>query len=334
MLVIVPVGAVLFNCIVFGLAFFTDLKRFLGATLLAMVAIGAYFALCGGVAVLLKGRFPSEEAVGKRLSLMILTFLVMSGLFLYALLHLYEKIPMLRYHFEERGFAWAYFGMGVCNVFLTFLMEGIARYQAWETSWQETDQLYQAFKKSQLAGLKSQVNPHFLFNSLNSLSSLIQEDEAKAEQFLDEMSKVYRYMLRDDAQWVTLETEIKFTKSYLHLLDVRFGEALHVSWDIAERALQRGIAPLSLQVVIENAFSQNVMRKAHPLSIEVHTDAAGNLLIRHNIQRKVNASLTDTENGLDHLVAKYKLFQHPVQVKDDSETSMRTIAIPLVDIEP
>jgi two-component system LytT family sensor kinase len=90
-------------------------------------------------------------------------------------------------------------------------MEGIARFQRWKDSQNESEKLGAAYKQSQLNALRSQVNPHFLFNSLNTLSSLIEEDEEKAETFLNEMSKVYNYMLRsDNEQLVPLQYELKF----------------------------------------------------------------------------------------------------------------------------
>ena len=129
---------------------------------------------------------------------MIFTFLCMSGLFLLLMFKLYANIKYFSYKINEDSFVWAYFAMGISNVFLTFLHEGIARYENWKKNQEETELLKDAYQQSRLLGLKSQVNPHFLFNSLNSLSSLISEDEEEAEVFLDEMSKVYRYMLRND----------------------------------------------------------------------------------------------------------------------------------------
>jgi len=97
--------------------------------------------------------------------------------------------------------------------------------------------------QSQLLGLKSQINPHFLFNSLNSLSSLINEDEQEAEVFLDEMSKVYRYLLRsNDEELVTLQTELDFIRSYFYLLKTRLGRALELRINVPEEALEKNLA--------------------------------------------------------------------------------------------
>src|SRR5215217_6801615 len=111
-------------------------------------------------------------------------------------------------------------GAGV-NVFVTFIHEAVSRFEKWKAVLVENEQLKKEYMQSQLLGLKSQINPHFLFNSLNSLSCLINDDEQEAELFLDEMSKVYRYLLRNnDEELVSLHTELDFIRSYFYLLKV------------------------------------------------------------------------------------------------------------------
>jgi two-component system, LytTR family, sensor kinase len=328
MVSIVPISAFLFNVGLLGEQYISSVGYFLATTVTTAVALGFYFVLCGAVAVVFKNRLPAEHQLRRRLTVTILTFLVLSALYLYALFAFYSSVAYFNYRFNERGFVWAYFALGITNIFLTFLMEGISRYNEWKKSSEMTYKLNQAIKKSQLDGLRSQVNPHFLFNSLNSLSSLIQEDERQAEKFLDEMSKVYRYMLRDDPQWVPLETELKFIRSYLHLLHVRFGEALKVDMRVPESFYSKGIAPLTLQTIIENACAQNIVRKSTPLSITLFTNSAGDLVVQNNVMHKKSAENTDWEASLDHLVAKYKLLQQPLHV-DESVPGYRQITIPL-----
>ena len=100
-----------------------------------------FFVICGGVAVLMKKHFPSEREMGRRFTYMIFTFLLMSGLFLLLLFQGYEDIDFFNYRFDDDSFVWAYFGLGIGNVFLTFLHEGIARYENWKANLQETEQL-------------------------------------------------------------------------------------------------------------------------------------------------------------------------------------------------
>ena len=317
MLLVMPLFTITINYIILGSKYFTNWKIFLVATLLCGGAACIDFILCGWVAVALKARFPAEQQVQKRLTLMIITFLIISGLFLYSLFSGYEHVEILNYQFNEPGFVWSYFVLGILNIFLTFLMEGISRYKDWEKNRLETEELSRTYKQSQLQGLKSQVNPHFLFNSLNSLSSLIQDDEEKAERFLDEMSKVYRYMLRnDEEQLVTLETELKFIESYLHLLKARYGEGLQLRVTVDEEDKLKLLTPLALQVIIENTFSQNIISKSSPLIIAISSAGNGILEVKNNIQPKAITDAMDFEAGLDNLVKKYELLNQPLSVTD------------------
>jgi LytS/YehU family sensor histidine kinase len=210
-------------------------------------------------------------------------------------------------------------------------MECIYRYEKWKENLKETEAIKKTFSQSQLMGLKSQVNPHFLFNSLNSLSSLIAEDEKEAEMFLNEMSKVYRYMLRgDDEQLVPLQTELKFISSYTYLLGMRYGQSLQVHTAINETDLQKLVAPLSLQVLIENAFTQNTMSKAKPLLITICSKGNNEIMVQNNRQPKILSKNIDLEIELDNLVTKYRLLNASKVVIQDNE-QQRNVFIPLIE---
>ncbi|HOZ79116.1 MAG TPA: histidine kinase [Ferruginibacter sp.] len=325
-LVVIPF-TIIINSIILGSQYFFNWKIFLLATVITFIATCIDFMLCGFIAVALKKRFPEESRLFLRLSLMIFTFLLISGLFLYSLFHGFELIDLFNYRFDENAFTWSYYALGISNIFITFLMEGIARYKDWKQNWMETERLNEVYKQTQLNGLKSQVNPHFLFNSLNSLSGLIQDDEEKAEKFLDEMSKVYRYMLRNDnEQLVSLATELSFVRSYVYVLNTRYGSGLQISIDIKESSLDKLLAPLTLQVVIENSFSLNIVSKSTPLHIHISGDD-NRLVIENNIQPKTITDALDFEAGLDNLIRKYELLNMPVSVNDNS--AQRVIYIPL-----
>ena len=330
MAAVVPLFSVMINFIIFGKEYFLDLHLFLSATIIAGIGFTIDFILCGWVAVSMKHRFPREEQILKRLTVMILTFLVITALFLYALFRVYELVPFFYKAFDEWAFAWSFFAMGIINIFLTFLMEGISRYENWKQNWAETEKLKKAYKQSQLQGLKSQLNQHFLFNSLNSLSSLIQEDEERAEQFLDEMTKVYRYMLRlDEEKLVTVETELKFIESYRHLLKARFGDGLEVDSHIQPEDRYKLLPPLTLQVIVENAFSHNEVSKSSPLKILITSGEQGCICVTHNVQPKIITATLDTDAALDNLISKYELLSHlPVRINETDST--REILLPLL----
>lgn len=317
-IIILPITLII-NIVIFGKEYFGKWQIFLFATFVTAAGFSINFIVCGWVATQMKKHFPSKQQVGLRLTLMIISFILITGLFLFAFFRGYELVPFLHYNFNESGFIWAYVCMAIINIFLTLLMEALGRFESWKQNLTETEQLKRAFRQSQLQGLKSQVNPHFLFNSLNTLSSLIAEDEEKAEKFLNEMTKVYRYMLRsDDEPLVTLDTELKFIESYLYLLKARFGDGIDLKLEVAERDRLRLIPALSLQVLLENAFTRNTVSKLSPLSVEICSCAGDRVLIKHNRQEKTLKSENDTDTGLDNLVKKYALLdQSGVDIEED-----------------
>ena len=321
---------IIMNSIIFGPKFYSSINYFLASGFITALCFSVFFIICGGVAVLLKNRFPAERQVPRRLAVMIFTFLCLSGLFLLLLFKLYVNIKYFSYKLNEDSFVWAYFAMGISNVFLTFLHEGIARYENWKKNQEETELLKTSYQQSRLLGLKSQVNPHFLFNSLNSLSSLISEDEEEAEIFLDEMSKVYRYMLRNDEDnLVTLETELKFLDSYSYLLKARYGNGLQFKVDVNEADKGKFLPPLTLQTIIENSFTQNMISKSSPLLIKIYVDANDTLIISNNVQPKMIKENFDLENGIDNLVNKYHLLSLTAVSVEDTPTQ-RIIKLPLL----
>lgn len=330
MLITVPLFAFSFNLINFYSTYFSGLGPFLAYSFISLLGYTGYFISGRVLDVSLKKRLPAEHQLYMRLSIAVLVLLLITGLFLYFFLQWYALIPWFKYTFNESDFMWSFILLGILNIFLAFLMEGIEHYRYWKESYRETEKLNATYKQSQINGLKSQVNPHFLFNSLNSLSSLIQEDEDRAETFLNEMSKVYRYMLRnDDEQLVTLETELKFLSSYMHLLQARYGEGLQLQVNITGEHKTKILAPLTLQVVVENAFTQNVVSKSAPLHIEIFIEN-NCLVIKNNLQLKSVSGAIDFEAGLDNLIRKYELLGNTIHVKELSE-KQRTIIIPLLE---
>lgn len=326
--VVLPFSVIL-NIFIFGKLYFSGWAVFVSATLITAVAGAIDFIICGFVAVALKARFPEERQLPLRLTLMILMFLIITGLFLYTLFQGYENANFFGYTFNEHGFVWSYITMGILNIFLTFLHEGIARYEEWKVNLGETEQVRLAYKQSQLLGLKSQINPHFLFNSLNTLSSLINEDEAAAEKFLDEMSKIYRYMLRNDEdQLVSLQTEISFINSYFHLLNTRYSNALKLKLEIDDEEKTKLLPPLTLQVIVENAIVQNAFSKSAPLEITIST-RDGDLVVKNTVRRKIGNDNMEPETGLDNVIEKYRLMQGDPVVIDETKHE-RSIRVPLI----
>lgn len=322
--------AFLLNIIMFGWGYFSFGKTFFLATPLTFLILAASFILYGHIAVICRQRLPGDGNFLRRTVIMILLFLTISALLIFGIYQLYHGIGLLGDGRGENNFTWAYITTGIINIFLTFLNEGIYRFENWKTNLKETEELKLAYKQSQLIGLRSQVNPHFLFNSLNSLSGLIQEDTEKAEKFLDEMSKVYRYMLRNDEEaLVKLGTETQFIQSYFSLLKARYGDAVDLQLNIHDADKDKTLPPLSLQVIIENALYQNKTGKSSPLRISIESGNENNIVVKNNVQRKITVEALDQETALDNLIKKYQLMcQTPVEIHDTGNE--RRIILPLI----
>lgn len=161
--------------------------------------------------------------------------------------------------------------------------------------------------QSQYDVLKQQVNPHFLFNSLNVLTSLIKLEPDLAEKFSEELSKVYRYVLENkDYELVDLNTELNFLDAYIFLLNIRFVGKLHVNLNIQDENRNDKIIPLAMQLLIENAIKHNAMSKFNPLKIDIFIDKNNQLNIINNLQERPSY-VVSTGVGLVNIVNRYQL---------------------------
>lgn len=183
--------------------------------------------------------------------------------------------------------------------------------------------------QSQFDVLKQQVNPHFLFNSLNVLTSLIKLDPDLAERFSENLSKVYRYVLENkDHELVDLRTELQFLDAYLLLLNIRFIDKLKVSIHVPDERLNDLIIPLAMQLLIENAIKHNAMSKAVPLSIEIFIDRDNYLNIVNNLNERPS-QLISTGIGLKNIENRYLLLNNTKPVFEKTETQF-VARVPLV----
>lgn len=170
----------------------------------------------------------------------------------------------------------------------------------------EKERLKQQSLQNELAALKNQVNPHFLFNSLNSLSLLVREDQKAAGRFINKLSFLYRYILQSkDQDLVTLKEELRFLESYIHLIEVRYRENFMVNINIKDDLLQNKIPTLALQLLMENAVKHNEISDDRPLKVEVF-DEGDHLVIKNRLQERTG-NLESTNIGLSNLNVRFKL---------------------------
>ncbi|MHA6278594.1 sensor histidine kinase [Salinimicrobium sp. CAU 1759] len=160
--------------------------------------------------------------------------------------------------------------------------------------------------QAQLEGLKNQINPHFLFNSLNVLRSLITYNKAQAKEFVTRLSTVYRSLLvHSEKKLVSLEQEMKLTEAYIYLLNTRFGPNLRFDIDIEKEHLDLLLPPGSLQMLIENAVKHNGSTRKNPLSISIISKNKS-LVIKNNLQPRLD-SIESTKTGLQNIRRRYEL---------------------------
>ncbi len=198
-------------------------------------------------------------------------------------------------------------------------------------NWKKSVVMQEQMKREQLAlqyeTLKSQVNPHFLFNSLNAVTSLISTEPEKAILFVKKLSEVFRYVLEQkDKEIITLESELEFLESYIFLQKIRFGENLKVNIHVSDHQLL--IVPLSLQMLVENAIKHNVISKEFPLTINISSKGKDYLAVSNNLKKK--PAFNSNNMGLENIRSKYYFFtQNPVVV-NESESEF-TVEIPLIE---
>jgi two-component system, LytTR family, sensor kinase len=242
---------------------------------------------------------------------------------------LYDRLDILGYKlFGNDLLKGILVGFAVNLVFST-LWEAMYIMDKHKESLAEKELLSQMSLQQEFDVLKSQVNPHFLFNCFNTLSSLINEDAKKAEIFLDELSKVYRYLLRNnEAGLSTLENEMKFIESYFRLLKTRHGDAVQFQVEADKRYDHYLLPSLSLQLLVENAVKHNVLSKNKPLMIDIFTTAGNKLIVNNNLQRRTIKGPSN-RIGLDNIKTKYKLLgQSGFHVMEDGKNF--TVVLPLI----
>ena len=219
----------------------------------------------------------------------------------------------------------------VCVIFITHVYETVFLVKETESEMVRNEQLERAKAEAELEALKNQIDPHFIFNSLNTLSHLIEEKPLKAKQFNDNLADVYRYILQNKARdLVLLKEEMGFLQNYFALLKIRFENAVQmhllVTGDNADQYL---IPPISLQILVENAIKHNEFSEKLPLAIEIKL--ANDQLVISNPIRKKMLRKPSSKIGLQNLRERYRLITNKEIVIDEGENDFK-VTLPVLKI--
>lgn len=184
--------------------------------------------------------------------------------------------------------------------------------------------------QSELEVLKLQLDPHFLFNNFSTLTQLIQTNKTDAQLFLSHLSRVYRYVLASSKKNITtLEEEIKFVESYFHLIKIRQGEAIALDIKLDEADFRKGIPPVTLQLLIENAIKHNISTIRQPLKIAIESSGDGSILVRNNLQL-MKIDYKGTGLGLNNIRKRYELLSGRVPELKETPGSF-AVCLPLLN---
>ncbi|WP_080058022.1 sensor histidine kinase [Spirosoma aerolatum] len=349
-----------------GEAYLQSLSTFLGATVFVWLLSTIAFIGHDWVADAIARRYPELSQTLVRAGLLCLAFIGLSTTFLTIYTWLFIRFRPFSSQLTYETVP-AVFGFDLVAIFLLVgIYETSYSMYRWQQYQMNKEKLKKENLRGQLQGLRSQVNPHFLFNSLNSLSSLIAEEPKRAELFVDQMARVYRYMLQtnqrsgsaassgrhpnklvgptalfslqtpigdESDELASLDEELAFIDSYFHLLKTRHGDGLQLNVQVADQYRQHQLPPLTLQLLVENAVKHNVILASRPLCIDILTTDQGNLVVRNNLQKKTSRSesvkMDSTQVGLNNIQAKYELLACPVPTIETGPEYF-TITLPLL----
>jgi hypothetical protein len=284
---------------------FTELmsRLIIGTALSLLVTIPALYINSGLVRVL-SSKFPWDRYFAKRLIAELAGAIAIAALLSAILTLIAHAINPyedgLRANIINNFLIFA-----VANIIYVAVIEAYVFFRDWKTESMRVQMLEKENAIARFENLKAQINPHFLFNSLNTLSNLVYTDSDLADEYIQEFSRIYRYILDNlDRTVVNLADELDFARSYLFLQRIRYGKSLENEIDIEAEYLDYFVPAMSLQLLLENCVKHNAITNGRPLTIEIFA-AEDYLVVRNNYQKK-DIPGGSTGIGLANLRRRYE----------------------------
>lgn len=260
----------------------------------------------------------------QRLLVSIVVFLIIDPLLLRF------HLSLFRPHTNEHLFRFLFNINMVITVIMTIMFAQIFRLLEYNYKIRLSNaSLLKTNAETRFEVLKNQVNPHFLFNSLNTINSLIVTDQQAAVNFVNSMSDVYRYVLKShEVNSIQLQEELHFIAAYTHMLKGRYGNKMHIAVDVQPKYLQYRVPPMALQILIENAVKHNIASHSKPLHIQIFANEQAGLVVENNLQKRIDPE-PSTGVGLQNLNQRCKyLSNHHLDIRQ-TKTSF-SVTIPLI----
>ena len=261
------------------------------------------------IVIYMRRVFPHNEQTAKRLIVQSCVSIVFTFAATWAIIYLFSFLNIQICGPKDGPYARWMLALTnlVPNFFVTSIYEGAYFFSEWKQNFQRSEALAKENIRSQFEALKNQLDPHFLFNSLNTLAALIDESNEPAQKYLEQLSDVYRYVLvSKQKETVPLHEELAFVDSYIYLNKTRFRDNLIVENELPASAMQQLVPPLSIQILVENAIKHNIVSKDKPLTLRLSMDTHGYMTVENNVQKK-NTLEKSTQTGLQNMINRYAL---------------------------
>ena len=324
-----------------------DKHQLLNCMVLSVLHTTVYWLAARAVVMHLRRRFPDQRQTGYRTLLMVV-FVVALVLTVESILNLYvfpRSAFLQRMHYGAASYA---FEVGVALTLCTMVLaiyESVYFFRRYQISLVEQERLSRANVQAQLDTLRQQVNPHFLFNSLNTLAQIIPEDPAKAVLFTERLSAVYRRILEyRHRELIPLQEELDALHDYLFLMQTRFEDNLRIRWvggaplavgEVPGAAwvadTDRYVVPLSLQLLLENALKHNVISRQSPLTVTI-TVGPDTVSVANDLRPRQHRPDT-TGWGQENIRRRFRLATHR-EVRIDRTATHYCVTLPLLTSQP
>ncbi len=266
----------------------------------------------------------------KRALIGIPAFMIMNAglmvvlIYLYSILILGIEEPNL---FDKRNINSIVIALTICLI-ATLYFHAVGFFRGYVSQLEVSKQLREEKVTAELNALKSQVNPHFLFNSFNVLSGLIDENPDKAQDFLAGLSKIYRYILENrNEDLSSVREELSFAKQYFILQQTRFEDSIQIDFDVPESEMDKKLPSLSLQLLLENAIKHNRFDANDPLKISI-INKENSIIVKNNKRERRNLNGSNGV-GLPNIAQRYQLHNVDGFIVDDKQDSF-TVSLPLI----
>lgn len=323
-----PPFTVLLCYVLFGSSFFNDINVFIPAATVAFLMVITTWRLHIYADYFLRKRFFNYQHTAKRITLSVLFHYLMALVIFNSFLFWANSAHFMGFTYTLSNYLLSLLVVFCTNLAATGFHEGVYMFKNWKKTLVEAEELKRLTLKNRLSGLRNQTNPHFFFNSINTLSGLIEENPEKADVFLNEMCIVYRYLLKnDEGAFLPLSKEMAFIQSWMHIVETRYGKAVKFMVNWRQPSQDKSISRLALLSFLENILETYIISRKDCFLIVLNINNE-NLEIIHPVKQKKLKVPIRSQEQVEEVKAIHRLLGMP-EITEYENGREKTIVIPL-----